>query len=308
MASIFALKWTLLSLSWLEHTRRFLIRTKCIKKKDWHRQTSHYTYVTRARTTRAPPTRPTTTTTTTTTTESPATTSARPDDNEEEEIPFDEEEDDSRSERRTMASNWPDRIDPIPTFWPTSNWWGSIDPIRSDGGSRGGGQSRQSNRIPTYAPPPPNGNNRNRAETSDGRGGVGGSQVARSSSSRPSPPPYLQWLLAGLVQVRMWASGRQASLLLGRRRLLAIVVIVAAASRFQILAWSTSPFTPCVCFFLFYILWYPNYIQINITSHLKGGRGGFYFFFLVPLPFFSLLVFFPAKIRIAVKLFTYLYL
>ncbi|XP_045023585.1 ADAMTS-like protein 1 isoform X3 [Daphnia magna] len=167
---------------------------------DWHRQTSHYTYVTRARTTRAPPTRPTTTTTTTTTTESPATTSARPDDNEEEDIPFDEEEDDSRSERRTMASNWPDRIDPIPTFWPTSNWWGSIDPIRSDGGSRGGGQSRQSNRIPTYAPPPPNGNNRNRAETSDGRGGGGGSQVARSSSSRPSPPPYLQWLLAGLVQ------------------------------------------------------------------------------------------------------------
>lgn len=151
------------------------------------------------------------------------TTSSRPD---EEDIPFDEE-DDYRTEQKTIASNWPDRIDPIPTFWPTSNWWGSIDPIRNDAG----GQSRQSNRIPTYTP------NKNRADS----GGSG----ARSSSSRPSP--YLQLLLAGLVQVRwlMWADGQTP--LLGRRLL---VAVVAVASRFHILAWSTSN-SPRVFIFFF---------------------------------------------------------
>ena len=225
-------------------------KTKSLKmikiKKDWHRQTPHYTYVTRARTTRPPPS-PTTATATmeTTTTEVWTTTTSPVSDD----VVDEDEEDDyrpSHPESRTIASNWPDRIDPIPTFWPTQNWWGTIDPMRQDprgGGSgrSGGQQSRQSNRIPTYAPPPSS-----RPFNQRNRGGDEANPVARSSSSRPTPPPYFQLLLAGLAQVRWlmrWSTSSQPCLpwLLGRlfrhRPLLATVsVIVAAASLFQILA------------------------------------------------------------------------
>lgn len=214
---------------------------KC--QKDWHRQTPHFTYVTRARTTQPPSPSPSTTPTTTTT-ELPETTTTSAGVDVDDEVEDDDQDDyyrPSRPESGTVSSNWPDRIDPIPTFWPTQNWWGTIDPMRQDpggaGGSArgGGGQSRQSNRIPTYGPTPAkpagnNNNNRNRNRADE---------PARSASSRPSPPPYFQLLLAGLVQVRWplcWAS---LPWLLGRRRrpLLAIVsVVVAAASRFQILA------------------------------------------------------------------------
>lgn len=240
---------------------KFQIKIKNQNQKDWHRQTPHFTYVTRARTTQPPSpppttTTPTTTTTTPTTTEVPAATTSASvdvDDVEEEE---DDDRDDyyrpSRPESGTVASNnWPDRIDPIPTFWPTQNWWGTIDPMRQDpGGSgrSGGGQSRQSNRIPTYAPDAPAtpakaaGNNNNGSNKSRNR--ATGDGAARSGSSgRPSAsPPYFQLLLAGLVQVRWpvcWASLPWLLGRLGHRRpLLAIVsvVVVAAASRFQILA------------------------------------------------------------------------
>jgi hypothetical protein len=218
--------------------------------------------VTRARTTQPPSppptTTPTTTTTTPTTTEVPAaTTSASVDvDDVEEEEEEDEDRDDyyrpSHPESGTVASsNWPDRIDPIPTFWPTQNWWGTIDPMRQDpGGSgrSGGGQSRQSNRIPTYAPAPATpakaaGNNNNNNGSNKSRNRAAGDGAARSGSSgRPSPsPPYFQLLLAGLVQVRWPVCWASLPWLLGRLRhrpLLAIVsvVVVAAASRFQILA------------------------------------------------------------------------
>lgn len=188
------------------------------------------------------------TTTTTTTTELPVTTSANVDVDEEDEDETDDEDDDyRRPESRTISNNWPDRIDPIPTFWPTQNWWGTIDPMRHDPGGggevgrSGGGQSRQSNRIPTNAPTPRSSNNNNNRNRAD----AGTNQIARSSSSsrRPSTSPYFQLLLAGLVQVRWlmpyWATSIQPSL--RHRPLLATVsVIVAAASLFQIFAWSTS--------------------------------------------------------------------
>ena len=190
-------------------------------KQEWYRQTPHYTYVTRARTTRPPtaPTRPFVwSTTTTTTTASSPTTVARPDEGDE----------DDYLESSTSTS-WSDLIDPVPTFWPTSNWWGSIDPIRNHNDPPGQRQREQhrdssshhSNRIPTYSPTNNNyaggGNNKNRGAAGSG----GGGNHARSSSSRPAP--YFQLLLAGLVQVRSFSS-----------RLL-LVVVVAAASLFQIL-------------------------------------------------------------------------
>lgn len=222
--------------------------------------------MTRARTTQPPSPPPTTTpTTTTTTTPTPTTTTEVPaattsasvdvDDVDEEEEEDDDDRDDyyrpSHPESGTVASsNWPDRIDPIPTFWPTQNWWGTIDPMRQDpGGSgrSGGGQSRQSNRIPTYAPAPATpaktaGNNNNNNGSNKSRNRAAGDGAARSGSSgRPSPPPYFQLLLAGLVQVRWPVCWASLPWLLGRLRhrpLLAIVsvVVVAAASRFQILA------------------------------------------------------------------------
>ena len=75
---------------------------------------------------------------------------------------------------------WPELIDPIPSFWPTSNWWGSIDQMRNSYGT-GDDQDRfqSSNYIPTNS-------------------------NARSSSSKPKPSPYFQLLLAGL-QVRLLA-------------------------------------------------------------------------------------------------------
>ncbi|XP_046460778.1 ADAMTS-like protein 1 isoform X3 [Daphnia pulex] len=191
---------------------------------DWHRQTPHFTYVTRARTTQPPSppptTTPTTTTTTptTTTTEVPAATTSASvdvDDVDEEEEEEDDDRDDyyrpSRPESGTVASsNWPDRIDPIPTFWPTQNWWGTIDPMRQDPGGSGrgggGGQSRQSNRIPTYAPAPATpakaaGNNNNNGSNKSRNRAAGDGAARSGSSGRPSPsPPYFQLLLAGLVQ------------------------------------------------------------------------------------------------------------
>lgn len=112
--------------------------------------------MTRARTTRPPVvlTQPTTPTTTTTT---PA-----PD----------------VDDYGSTVSAWPELIDPVPTFWPTSNWWGSIERTND----------RRNNQIPSDPY-----NNRQREKA--GRTGS-----ARSSGSRPAP--YFQLLLAGLVQVR----------------------------------------------------------------------------------------------------------
>ena len=126
-------------------------------------------------------------------------------------------DEDDYQESSTTPS-WPDLIDPVPTFWPTSNWWGSIDPIRNHDDPPGSHrqqqqqQSRHSNRIPTYAPT-------NIGRTT-GSSWSTNNQQARSSSSRPAP--YFQLLLAGLVQVR--------SLVSSGRKLLVVVVVLAAAS------------------------------------------------------------------------------
>ena len=158
--------------------------------------------MTRSRTTRIPTAATRATVRITTTTES--TTPGRMD------------EDDYQESSTTPS--WPDLIDPVPTFWPTSNWWGSIDPIRNHDDPPGSHrqqqqqQSRHSNRIPTYAPT-------NIGRTT-GSSWSTNNQQARSSSSRPAP--YFQLLLAGLVQVR--------SLVSSGRKLLVVVVVLAAAS------------------------------------------------------------------------------
>lgn len=200
-----------------------------LNKKDWARQMPHFTYVTRPRTIRPPPpstTTPTTTTTTTKSTSTPSTPSH---------VDYDDEYHDN-----FIVNTTPKSRDRVPTMWPTSNWWGSIDPFRKN------------ENIPT--------NNRNNNRPSDSSSNSDGSYQRKayvptgrvsSSSSRPqsfnptsttsttTALPYFQLLLAGLVQV--------TSLLLSERRMLK-----TTAYSFLILSvYSVSYWCSCGCRSLF---------------------------------------------------------
>ena len=79
------------------------------------------------------------------------------------------------------SPTWPELIDPVPSFMPTRNWWGSIEEFTRATENEGPVDSR--GRIPYHNKIP-------------------SMSVARSSSARPKPSPYFQLLLAGL-QVRL---------------------------------------------------------------------------------------------------------
>ena len=126
-------------------------------------QAPHYTYVTRARTTRAP--LPATLAypgfdVTPTPTPHPTTP---------QHVYYDPEYDDDDPA--------PELINPVPTLWPTSNWWGYIDHMRNAEDAEQE-QERDQLRLNHIEP------------------------HGKSSSSMPKPSPYFQLLLAGL-QVRL---------------------------------------------------------------------------------------------------------
>jgi len=85
---------------------------------------------------------------------------------------------DGEYDEDSSEGNWPELINPIPTSWPTSNWWGSIDHIRYP--------SVYDNEEEQYR------YRFNHIAATNGK----------SSSSTPKPSPYFQLLLAGL-QVRL---------------------------------------------------------------------------------------------------------
>jgi len=129
------------------------------QEQELSHQAPHYTYVTRARTTRAP--LPATLAypgfdVTPTPTPHPTTP---------QHVYYDPEYDDDDPA--------PELINPVPTLWPTSNWWGYIDHMRNAEDAEQE-QERDQLRLNHIEP------------------------HGKSSSSMPKPSPYFQLLLAGL--------------------------------------------------------------------------------------------------------------
>lgn len=169
----------------------------------------HYTYVTRPRTIRPPPpptTSPTTPITSSkwTTTTTPSTTPHR----------YDDDDDDAYPDNGLIHTK-PEVIDPVPTLWPTSNWWGSIDPLRNN--HKNNRNSRLDSTSSSSSSSSNSGSGISRSNSNAYYPAIrsGSSRVHPSpTSSSSSSPPYFQLLLAGLLQVRLPSTTLTSLLLL----------------------------------------------------------------------------------------------